>query len=242
MSTDALALPRLRDLDNPWRRLPWTLPAALLIWAGILWAFAVFTEEPRHRLPESRPVDAQVIELPPEPPAPIPPKAEPKPRPAPVKPAAAAKPRPAEPVRIPRPKALPPQLQPTPAAKTEPAPATEPAPPAPAPPPPRPAAPAPEKAPAGGRLSASGGAQAIVRPMPQIPDDLREEALHVVALARFHVAADGSATVELAKPTPNPRLNRLLLETLKNWKFFPAMKDGMPVASTEEITIRIDVK
>ena len=53
---------------------------------------------------------------------------------------------------------------------------------------------------------------------------------------------DHNATVELAKPTPNPRFNRLLLETLRNWRFFPAMQDGKPVASTEEVAIRIDVK
>ncbi|WHZ11308.1 MAG: hypothetical protein OJF60_001747 [Burkholderiaceae bacterium] len=93
----------------------------------------------------------------------------------------------------------------------------------------------------GKSLSASSGAQAIVRPMPKIPDELRDEALHAVVRARFHVAVDGSATVELVKPSPDPRLNRLLLETFKNWRFFPAVKDGHPVASTEEVTIHIDV-
>jgi periplasmic protein TonB len=78
--------------------------------------------------------------------------------------------------------------------------------------------------------------------MPQIPDELRGEALEATAMARFHVAPDGSATVELAKPTPNPRLNHLLLNTLKNWRFFPAMKDGQPVASIEEIAIHIQVQ
>jgi protein TonB len=53
---------------------------------------------------------------------------------------------------------------------------------------------------------------------------------------------DGSVTVELIKPTQNPRLNRLLLDTLKNWKFFPAMKEGKPVASIENIVIRVQVK
>ena len=78
--------------------------------------------------------------------------------------------------------------------------------------------------------------------MPQIPDDLREEALNAVAVARFHVNVDGTATVELVKPTQTPRLNRLLLETLKNWRFFPSMKDGKPVASTQELSIKIEVK
>ena len=78
--------------------------------------------------------------------------------------------------------------------------------------------------------------------MPQIPDELRQDALSAVAVARFHVAVDGTATVELIKPTSNPRLNRLLLDTLKNWRFFPSMKDGKPVASTQELSIKVEVK
>ncbi len=91
-------------------------------------------------------------------------------------------------------------------------------------------------------MYASIGARAIVRPMPQIPDDLREQAFNFAALARFHVAADGSAEVELARPTPNPRLNRILLDSLKKWRFMPAIRDGKPVATTEEIVVKIEVK
>jgi protein TonB len=93
-----------------------------------------------------------------------------------------------------------------------------------------------------GNMYASSGARAIVRPMPQIPDDLRGEAFNLTALARFHIAPDGSAKVELAKPTPNPRLNQILLDSLKQWRFIPAIKNGKPTASTEEIVVRIEVK
>lgn len=236
MSTDASALPRPREFDNPWRRLPWTLPLSLLIWTAVLWAFALFTEGPRQRLPEPPPIEAQLIELPPEPASPSPPTPKAPPRPA-------LEPTRTPPQRTPPPKAAPlsahapslPAAAPTPSAPPAPAAAQE----APARPPPPPSAAAPST---GGKLSASGGAQAIVKPMPRIPDELREEALHVVVTARFHVAADGSATVELVKPTPNLRLNRLLLDTLRQWKFFPALRDGQPTASTEEIAIHIDVK
>jgi protein TonB len=86
------------------------------------------------------------------------------------------------------------------------------------------------------------GAQAIVRPMPQIPDELRQEAFNAIAVARFHIAADGTAMFELVKPTPNPRLNRLLLERLKEWRFFPAMRDGKPVPSDQDVRITFEVK
>jgi protein TonB len=78
--------------------------------------------------------------------------------------------------------------------------------------------------------------------MPQIPDSLREEALQAQAIARFTIGVDGVVTVDWLRPTQNPVLNRLLLASLKNWKFFPALKDGKPVASTQDIVIKIQVK
>ena len=91
-------------------------------------------------------------------------------------------------------------------------------------------------------LTASQGAKTLLRPLPRIPDELREEAMNEVATARFHIAVDGTITVELVKPTQNPRLNRLLLDSLKNWKFFPAIKEGKPVASDEDIVVHVNVK
>lgn len=93
-----------------------------------------------------------------------------------------------------------------------------------------------------GNIYANSGARAIIQPKPQIPDDLREGAFNVTALARFHIAVDGSVKVELVKPTPNPRLNRILLDSLKKWRFMPAIKNGKPVASIEEIVVKIEVK
>ena len=65
-------------------------------------------------------------------------------------------------------------------------------------------------------------------PLPKIPDDLREEAFKSEAMARFYIASDGSVlNVELIKPCANPRLNRLLLESLKLWKFTSGASDRM---------------
>ena len=43
----------------------------------------------------------------------------------------------------------------------------------------------------------------------------------------------------LAQPTPNPRLNQILLNTLREWKFFPAMKDGIAINSEFDVRIPI---
>jgi len=78
--------------------------------------------------------------------------------------------------------------------------------------------------------------------MPQLPDALRQDELHLLALLRFHVAPDGSASVELLNPTPNLALNRVLLATFRTWKFIPAMQDGKPSASQEDLSVRVDVQ
>jgi periplasmic protein TonB len=217
--------PRI-EIDSPWRRLRWSLPLALLICAGILWEFGRFLERaPVHQTVPAT-IEAELVELPP------PPVKEQvvKPKPERRKPA---------PQRGKRPAPAPPRVAiPVAPADTEKTPA-------PTAPPPHPAMVQPPAHPVVNAQSAGTatmGAQAMVRPMPQIPDDLREDAFNAVAVARFHIAADGSATFELAKPTPNPRLNRLLLEKLKQWRFFPAMRDGKPVPSDQDVRITFQVK
>ena len=85
-------------------------------------------------------------------------------------------------------------------------------------------------------------ARAIYRPLPAIPESLRNRTVDLVAVARFRVTAAGSAEVELTQPTTDPDLNRALLETLRRWRFFPAIQAGKPVASTVDIRIPISVR
>jgi len=214
-------------MDSPWRRLPWTLPTALLIWTVALMGLAYFMEKPSHRPVEPSSIDAQLIE-------------QSVPNASVAKPLPQVRPQPT-PVMS---KVSPSTEQNPPAQKAE---VTTNA--------PSDAHAIPSegqvRAQAGsyngtgssqGNINASSGARAIVQPMPQIPDDLREKAFNATALARFHIAVDGSVKVELAQPTPNPRLNRIVLDSLKKWRFIPAIKNGEPVASTEDIVVKIEVK
>jgi protein TonB len=89
--------------------------------------------------------------------------------------------------------------------------------------------------------SAGSAARVISQPMPSLPDDLREDAYQAVAVARFDIHADGTIEVELSKPTQNPRLNALLLETLHKWRFFPAMQGGHPVESHQDVRVHFNV-
>ncbi|HMB33575.1 MAG TPA: energy transducer TonB [Methylomirabilota bacterium] len=86
------------------------------------------------------------------------------------------------------------------------------------------------------------GARALYQPLPEIPDALRRRHIDTVALARFRVAEDGTAEVELIEPTSDPDLNRALLDSLKRWRFFPATRDGKPVPSSVDIRIPVLVK
>jgi protein TonB len=95
-----------------------------------------------------------------------------------------------------------------------------------------------EGPPGGGNM----GARAIYSPLPEIPESLRRQNVQVVAVARFSVATNGAARVELTQPTSDPELNRVLLESLKRWRFFPATQEGKPVASTVDIRIPITVR
>ena len=231
-------------LDRPWRRLTWSLPAALLLTGLAMAGFLrLLTGGPP--LPSARPVMMQIVELPP---APAPPEAlpptvpeappsPPETSPPPVTPlpetAPPVKPPPLPPARKPEPPRRPVRREPVrqhlPERQSAPAAAAPTQPPVPAPA---------TKSPMGVTM----GARALYKPMPEIPEALRHRRLSVVALARFHVAADGSATVTLLQATPDPDLNAGLMAALQKWRFFPAMDNGRPVASTIDIRVPIEVR
>jgi len=85
-------------------------------------------------------------------------------------------------------------------------------------------------------------ARALFKPTPDFPDELRRKARDAIAVARFRVASDGSAEVELLQATNEPELNRLLLDTLRRWRFFPALEGGNPIASSLDVRIPISVR
>jgi protein TonB len=87
----------------------------------------------------------------------------------------------------------------------------------------------------------NSAAHSIAQPLPALPDDLREQAYQTAATARFMIHKDGSVDVELIKPTSSPRLNQLLLEALHRWRFFPAMQNGDPIESQQEIRVHFNV-
>ncbi|PTB17043.1 energy transducer TonB [Trinickia symbiotica] len=88
---------------------------------------------------------------------------------------------------------------------------------------------------------ASGPARLIAQPLPELPDDMREEGYQFVAIARFVIHADGTFDVELIKATPNARLNQILMTTLHEWRFVPATEAGHPVESHQDVRVHFNV-
>jgi protein TonB len=95
----------------------------------------------------------------------------------------------------------------------------------------------------GGDFGSGGtGPKAVYAPVPTIPDDMRDEVLQAVAVAHFRVFHDGRVVVSLAKPTDFSRLNDIILDTLHEWRFRPAMSKGVAVDSEAEVRLLITVQ
>jgi len=233
---------RLPAIDEPWRRLPVLIPAALVTWALLLFAFSMVLTQTAAPQPEIQPLEARIVDIP----------AGGLQAGA---PGAAAKSAPAvpHPPPVARPKHHAPHKTIVPASPVVPSPdgtmkSVE----------------APAASGSAGRsgASASGaggggsgtgsaiggigtdvsGARALYAPVPVIPDDLREEVFEAEAVANFQVSYDGDVQVTLVKPTTNPRLNQILLDTLRQWKFSPAMREGVAVDSRFDVRIPVSVQ
>ncbi len=228
--------------DDSWRRLPVTLPCALLLAAALLLGFLRLVTEPRSPARDLA-LDARLVLVPGPgggapaaaasfaPPAPqAPPEVRPRERPPPV------------PVRRTAEKAAPVRHDAAPAAVEEGAQQAPPSDEAGAADATHTASLGPGGAAGGGFGGGRSAARAIYQPLPEIPDSLRHQHLDLVAVARFAVAADGSAQVELLQATAEPALNTSLLRTLRTWRFFPAVEEGRPVASTLDIRVPITVR
>ena len=243
-------------LDEPWRRLTWITPAAILLWAALLVAFALLLQATSKSPETNERLDARLIDLPaPAPPGGLQGDAEP------AVPAAPPAPPPPQPQRKVEKKAekppvervtkhlkkkqAAPRVYDASGAHTAPAEEVE----------HDGGVKAPVAAASGtGAAAASGGrgrgglgadsigARAIYAPPPKIPDDLRENVFDALAVAHFEVSYDGDVKVSLSQATSDPRLNAILLDTLRQWRFFPAIRKGIAVNSEFDVRIPIAVK
>lgn len=204
-----------------WRAMPW----AVLAWLVLLWLLGRELA-PSHELAPALPIDARLVELPdspavaatPTPSVPVPPPV--------------LKPRDPLPEKAPDKMPIPVQSPPKAAAPAQ------------SSPPPSTVA-AKASAPVASTSNNTGlgadnhGAQAQYKPDPKIPDDLADGVADMAVGVRVHVAADGTTVVELSKRTPDPRVNKIVLDTVRQWTFTPAVQAGKSIASTVDLSIRL---
>ena len=96
---------------------------------------------------------------------------------------------------------------------------------------------------AGGGFGSGGtGPRVTYAPVPTIPDDMRDEVMQAVAVARFEVKRDGRVLVSLVTPTDFDRLNDIILEKLRQWRFSPAVRNGVAIDSEAQVRLLITVQ
>jgi protein TonB len=76
-------------------------------------------------------------------------------------------------------------------------------------------------------------------PNPHIPRSLRDQNIRASVHARFDVSANGSVQVTLMSSTGNADFDQSVLSTLRGWRWSPALRDGIPYATSERL--RIDI-
>lgn len=139
------------------------------------------------------------------PPEPV--KKEPEPQPQPAK---------VEPKPEPAPAPAPVKVEPKPAPAPEPAPE-----------------PKPEPKPAPKPKGPTREAEPEDQVKPEIPEDLKHGEYKSFVRVKVEIDADGSFTPILRTSSGNPDIDNRVLEALKKWKWKPALKDGVPVKSTQ---------
>jgi protein TonB len=242
--SQSASLSRMPDLDDPRGRLLWIVPSAILIWFAVLIGFSFLLKESEPHQLEFKPIEARIVELPPElgglaggggaAGAQPQPKPIPKPKPAAIHHAPKARPIPA-PIVSPfgtAKKTESPPSAPGSAAATASRGASGSA-----------GAGAGEGSGSGGGIGHDDiGAHAVYSPTPEIPDEMREDVFQAEAVAHFKVDYNGDAVVKLSQATSNERLNQLILETLRKWRFAPAIKGGVAIPSEFDLRIPIAVQ
>ncbi|HVT10709.1 MAG TPA: energy transducer TonB [Fimbriimonadaceae bacterium] len=123
----------------------------------------------------------------------------------------------------------PPVKQPDPPVKQPDPPVKQPDPPAKQPDPPKPKGP-------------TKDAEPVNQVQPEIPDSLKSEELKTFVRVKVEIAEDGTFEVILRTSSGKPDVDKIILDSLKRWRWKPALKDGQPVKSTQLFKFEIEVK
>ncbi len=79
----------------------------------------------------------------------------------------------------------------------------------------------------------------VFSPRPVLPSYLEYQDRDLALSVDFVVLEDGTSTPRLVGSSGNEEIDAISLETLKRWKFQPAVKDGKPYASHTRIRVEV---
>jgi TonB family protein len=134
-----------------------------------------------------------------------------------------------------------PALPPTETASAPPAPTPQPKPVEPKPAPPQPK-PVPEPDPPPKPKGETKDAVATHQVNVEIPEDLKSQSFKSFVRVRVTISADGSFTVFLRSSSGNPRVDKLVVDALNQWRWKPAFKDGEPVDSVQAFRFDFNIQ
>ena len=79
-------------------------------------------------------------------------------------------------------------------------------------------------------------------PQPVITPEMLEQGIKTSCTARFAIASSGKHNVKLLSSTGSAEVDEMTLDTLRTWRFRPALLGGEPVASVRKIKIEFEVE
>ncbi len=84
-------------------------------------------------------------------------------------------------------------------------------------------------------------AVAISIPQPKFPKEAKELGLGGNVIILFTVGSNGAVTSIESIEAPHSSFEKSIRQAMNNWKFSPAMNQGVPVASKKSISIDFDL-
>jgi TonB family protein len=78
-------------------------------------------------------------------------------------------------------------------------------------------------------------------PQPCISSEMLESGIKCTCTAKFHITPTGKHNVSLVNSTGSNEVDELTLETLRTWRFRPAVLNGTPIASVRKIKIEFEI-
>lgn len=84
--------------------------------------------------------------------------------------------------------------------------------------------------------------QVVAQPAPDYSVDLRREGVEGQVVVSFVVTAAGEVSHPVIVSSTDPRLGRPTLVALRNWKYRPATKAGVPVPTRVIETVQYQIR